>query len=211
MLLESLISLLYVLLIFYISYINCLNLSHHHHHKHHHSPTSLFIFGDSYLDVGNNNYINTSTLDKANFWPYGVTYFHSPTGRFSDGRLISDFIAEHANLPLIHPYLQPGKRRFYDGVNFASAGGGALVETFQGSVIDLHMQLKYYKKVKKWLKNEIGVMKANRRLKRAVYLFSIGTNDYLSPFLKNSSIFLTSYPRYAYVSMVVNNITSVVH
>lgn len=55
-------------------------------------PSTLFIFGDSYFDPGNNNYINTSTLDQANFYPYGETYFKFPTGRFSDGRLISDFI-----------------------------------------------------------------------------------------------------------------------
>lgn len=54
----------------------------------------LFIFGDSFLDAGNNNYINTTTLDQANFWPYGETYFKFPTGRFSDGRLVSDFIGE---------------------------------------------------------------------------------------------------------------------
>lgn len=59
------------------------------------SSAALFIFGDSYFDVGNNNYINTSTLDQANFWPYGKSYFNSPTGRFSDGRLISDFIGKH--------------------------------------------------------------------------------------------------------------------
>ena len=46
----------------------------------------------------------------------------------------SIFSAEHANLPLIPPFLQPGNHEFYDGVNFASAGAGALVETFQGSV-----------------------------------------------------------------------------
>lgn len=53
---------------------------------------ALFIFGDSFFDSGNNNYISTTTLDQANFWPYGETYFNFPTGRFSDGRLISDFI-----------------------------------------------------------------------------------------------------------------------
>ncbi|KAF5732090.1 GDSL esterase/lipase 5 [Tripterygium wilfordii] len=93
----------------------------------------LFIFGDSFLDCGNNNYINTTTLDQANFWPYGETYFRFPTGRFSDGRLISDFIAQYANLPLIPPYLQPGLDQYHSGVNFASAGAGALVETFRGS------------------------------------------------------------------------------
>lgn len=55
---------------------------------------SLFIFGDSILDAGNNNYINTTTLDQANFWPYGETFFKYPTGRFSDGRLVSDFMGE---------------------------------------------------------------------------------------------------------------------
>ena|ERR1044072_2549996 len=54
----------------------------------------LFIFGDSVLDAGNNNYINTTTLDQANFLPYGETYFKFPTGRFCDGRLISDFIGK---------------------------------------------------------------------------------------------------------------------
>jgi hypothetical protein len=55
---------------------------------------ALFIFGDSFLDAGNNNYINTTSLDQANFLPYGETYFKFPTGRFSDGRLISDFIGK---------------------------------------------------------------------------------------------------------------------
>ncbi|CAO2824659.1 unnamed protein product [Amaranthus hypochondriacus] len=211
MLLESLIPLFCVLLIIsFCSNINCHILSHNNHHNNHHSPSPLFIFGDSILDVGNNNYINTTTLDQANFWPYGITFFHFPTGRFSDGRLISDFIAEYAGLPLIQAYLQPGKHGFYDGVNFASAGGGALIETFQGSVIDLHMQLKSYKKVKKWLIKEYGYVKARKRLKKGVYLFSIGINDYMSLFVSNSSKFLTSYTKPHYVNMVINNITSVV-
>lgn len=43
-------------------------------------------------------------------------------------------VAEYANLPLIPPFLQPGIDQYYYGVNFASAGAGALVETFQGDV-----------------------------------------------------------------------------
>lgn len=64
--------------------------SEHSRRKH----VALFIFGDSFLDAGNNNYINTTILDQANFWPYGETFFKFPTGRFSDGRLISDFIGK---------------------------------------------------------------------------------------------------------------------
>ena len=55
---------------------------------------TLFIFGDSLYDAGNNNYINTTTDYQANFWPYGETFFGYPAGRFLDGRLIPDFIGK---------------------------------------------------------------------------------------------------------------------
>uniref|UniRef100_A0A2P2J0P4 Uncharacterized protein n=1 Tax=Rhizophora mucronata TaxID=61149 RepID=A0A2P2J0P4_RHIMU len=56
---------------------------------------ALFILGDSYLDAGNNNYIDTSELQSAGSWPYyGRTHFKMPTGRFSDGRVARDFIGE---------------------------------------------------------------------------------------------------------------------
>ena len=55
---------------------------------------SLFIFGDSYFDAGNNNYINTTTGFQANFGPYSESFFKYPTGRFFDGRIIPDFIGK---------------------------------------------------------------------------------------------------------------------
>ncbi|XVE51795.1 hypothetical protein DITRI_Ditri02bG0070200 [Diplodiscus trichospermus] len=169
----------------------------------------FFLFGDSYLDVGNNIYINTSTLDQANFWPYGETYFDFPTGRFSDGRLISDIIAKHANLPFIQPFLQPGFQQYYLGVNFASAGAGALAETFQGFVIDLKSQLSNYYKAENWLRQKLGNDEAKMTISRAVYLFSIGSNDYMSPFLTNSTI-LHNYSDSIYVGMVIGNLTTVI-
>ncbi|KAJ4837544.1 hypothetical protein Tsubulata_028095, partial [Turnera subulata] len=143
-------------------------------------PPALFIFGDSLVDVGNNNYINTTTLDQANFWPYGETYFKFPTGRFSDGRLVTDFIA------------------------------GALVETFQGDVIDLETQLSYYKKVGSWLRDNLGDDESKMRLSKAVYFFSIGSNDYLSPFLTNSTAF-KSYSDSKYVGIVIGNLTTEIY
>lgn len=51
---------------------------------------AVFIFGDSVVDVGNNN--NLYTLVKANFPPYGRDFKrHSPTGRFCNGKLATDF------------------------------------------------------------------------------------------------------------------------
>ena len=62
-----------------------------HFNKH----AAIFIFGDSLFDPGNNNYINTGPGFQANFWPYGESYFNPPSGRFSNGRLISDFIGDN--------------------------------------------------------------------------------------------------------------------
>jgi len=51
---------------------------------------ALYILGDSLVDSGNNNLL--PTLAKANFKPYGVTFFRGPTGRFTNGRTVADFI-----------------------------------------------------------------------------------------------------------------------
>ncbi|KAF7150387.1 hypothetical protein RHSIM_Rhsim02G0226800 [Rhododendron simsii] len=170
---------------------------------------ALFVFGDSLFDVGNNNYINTTSSMRSNFWPYGETFFNHPTGRASDGRLIPDFIAEYAKLPLLRPYKQPGNNhRFSNGVNFASSGAGALAQTYQGLVIDLNMQLIYFKNVKKVLEL-LGETEAKKILSTAVYLFSIGNNDYGYPFTKNSSFFQLNSPE-DYAKMVIGNITDVI-
>ena len=51
---------------------------------------ALFVFGDSLVDSGNNNFLQT--MAKANYPPYGSTFFHNATGRFTDGRTAADFI-----------------------------------------------------------------------------------------------------------------------
>ncbi|KAJ8755870.1 hypothetical protein K2173_024415 [Erythroxylum novogranatense] len=142
----------------------------------------LFVFGDSLLDAGNNNYIKSSTLERANFWPYGESYFDQPTGRFSDGRTMADFIAEYSNLPLLPPYLQPGLEDYYNGVNFASGGAGNLDETFdEDHVLSFKTQISHFRKVVQWFINKFGNDEGKKAISNAVYLFSCGANDYLSP------------------------------
>lgn len=59
-----------------------------------HSPyEAIFNFGDSISDTGNAQFVSNLTLDSSN--PYGSSYFKHPAGRFSDGRLIIDFIGIH--------------------------------------------------------------------------------------------------------------------
>ncbi|KAK4591493.1 hypothetical protein RGQ29_021625 [Quercus rubra] len=171
---------------------------------------ALFIFGDSLVDAGNNNYINSTTEAQVNYGPYGETFFKYPTGRFSNGRIIPDFIAEFANLPFITPYLYPGYHQYSDGANFASAGAGALVETHQGLVIDLKTQLQYFTKQEKLLREKLGVAETKTLLARAVYLTNIGFDDYGVLLFTTNSSALQSYPQEEYVDMVIGNLTSVI-
>ena len=55
-----------------------------------------FIFGDSLLDVGNNNGLQTGA--KVNFLPYGIDFPHGPTGRFTNGLNVADYIGPFAFL-----------------------------------------------------------------------------------------------------------------
>lgn len=49
---------------------------------------ALFIFGDSLIDNGNNNYMFTAA--KANYYPYGIDT-GGPSGRFSNGLTVVDY------------------------------------------------------------------------------------------------------------------------
>ena len=59
--------------------------------------SAIYSFGDSLADTGNSlsaavaTGLNQSQLNFGNL-PYGETYFHKATGRYSDGRLIVDYI-----------------------------------------------------------------------------------------------------------------------
>ncbi|XP_071933235.1 GDSL esterase/lipase 1-like [Coffea arabica] len=156
--------------------------SDYFHHDDHHPETTaaLFVFGDSLVDPGNNNYINTTT------------------GSLCDGPVIPDFIpdfiAEYAKLPFLPPCLRIGYQyQLAYGTNFASGGAGALVETFPGLVIDLQKQLWYFKEVKKQLRLNLGKRGAKQIVSNSVYLFHIGVNDYVNYFT-NSRTFKSSKP-----------------
>lgn len=76
---------------------------HYHHHRHLHQRQKrygfkkLFVFGDSYADTGN---IQKSI---GNSWkqPYGITFPGKPAGRFSDGRVLTDYVGTY-NLSPVH-------------------------------------------------------------------------------------------------------------
>ncbi|KAK1424787.1 hypothetical protein QVD17_20125 [Tagetes erecta] len=97
--------------------------------------TSIISFGDSLADTGNIKLIFKKSGGHAPhflFPPYGETYFHKPTGRCSNGRLIIDFVAESLGLTFIPPsqgcnFTVNG---LGPGVNYAVAGATALDSSF---------------------------------------------------------------------------------
>ncbi|KAE8729057.1 GDSL esterase/lipase EXL3 [Hibiscus syriacus] len=87
---------------------------------------AVIVFGDSIVDTGNNNDIQT--IIKCNCLPYGQDFDGGvPTGRFCNGRIPSDLIAEELGIKGIVPaYMDPTLKPqdLITGVTFASGGTG---------------------------------------------------------------------------------------
>ncbi|XP_039116527.1 GDSL esterase/lipase At1g28580-like isoform X1 [Dioscorea cayenensis subsp. rotundata] len=91
---------------------------------------SIITFGGSMADNGNLLYY-LHYQSAVGYPPNGETFFGHPTGRFSDGRIISDFLAEWMGLPFLPAYLRgPDGHDFEKGVNFAFGGATALNTSF---------------------------------------------------------------------------------
>lgn len=146
---------------------------------------AIFAFGDSLIDAGNNNFVEGSTT-LANFLPYGETFFHKPTGRFTNGRLVFDFLASKLGLPFMPPFLRPGAA-FKKGVNFGSAGSGILSTTGGHGVIPFTTQVNEFQQVATKLANDLGAAAAGDLISNSLFFFVTGSND-LSAFLGNSTL-----------------------
>ncbi|KAL9455972.1 hypothetical protein AB3S75_005242 [Citrus x aurantiifolia] len=146
------------------------------------SVSAMFVFGDSTVDPGNNNFI--STAFRSNFHPYGQDFENqTPTGRFTNGRLTTDFVASYVGVKeYLPPYLDPNlsMEDLMTGVSFASAGSGFDPLTPRiSNVIDMPRQLEYFKEYKRRVESAIGKQKMEQHIKRAVFLISAGTNDFI--------------------------------
>lgn len=147
--------------------------------------TCVLVFGDSSVDPGNNNVLQTTF--KGNFPPYGRDFFKGrPTGRFCNGRLATDFIAEALGYTKAIPaFLDPKltKSDLLYGVSFASAASGYDDLTANmSSVLSVSQQLEYFLHYKIHLRKLVGVKKAEEIINNAVFVMSMGTNDFLQNF-----------------------------
>ncbi|KDP40649.1 hypothetical protein JCGZ_24648 [Jatropha curcas] len=166
------------------------------------SAQYFFIFGDSLWDPGNNQYITPGEKIPSYYPPYGTTFFNHSTGRFSDGRVVPDFIAIKLKLPFIPPVLEPNAD-LTNGASFASGGAG--VFDSNPNAMNLENQIGNFTAVAKMWNETLGEAEANKRLKEAVYMVAMGGNDYFSFTFQNPNATFLELKQY--VNEVVGNIT----
>ncbi|KAF7805249.1 GDSL esterase/lipase [Senna tora] len=144
---------------------------------------AFFVFGDSLVDSGNNNYLATSA--RADSPPYGIDYpTRRPTGRFSNGFNIPDLISQRLGAESALPYLSPQLRgeKLLVGANFASAGIGILNDTGVQflNIIRMYRQLEYFEEYQGRVRRVIGGARAKALVNGALVLITVGGNDFVN-------------------------------
>ncbi|KAI3924380.1 hypothetical protein MKW98_032581 [Papaver atlanticum] len=150
---------------------------------------ALYLFGASSLDAGNNNFLQTRA--KANFYPYGIDFPGGSTGRYTNGATSGDFIATFLGLPYPPAYLSLSEKQrqtIITGINYASSAAGILPESGSslGDILSLDEQINYFQST---VRNDLPKIFRSPRvlshyLSRSVFIFAIGTNDYLNNYLQ---------------------------
>ncbi|KAF4353028.1 hypothetical protein G4B88_010017 [Cannabis sativa] len=154
---------------------------------------AVFVFGDSVVDVGNNN--NLPTLIKSNFPPYGRDFTdHKSTGRFSNGKLAIDYLIDalfFESYPQAYLSTHGSSNELLIGANFASAASGYDDSTANLYFsISLSKQLQYFGEYQSRIVGMVGQANASSIFSGGLYIVSAGTSDliqnyYISPILQN--------------------------
>ncbi|KAK7376695.1 hypothetical protein VNO80_02109 [Phaseolus coccineus] len=166
------------------------------------SVPAVFVFGDSIMDTGNNNK-NLATTARCNYPPYGKDFKGGiPTGRFSNGKVPSDFIVEELGIKEFLPAyldsnLEPGE--LVTGVCFASGGAGYDPLTAQTSLtISLSGQLDLFREYIGKLEGIVGEEKTKFILGNSLYIVVLGSNDISNTyFLSRVRQLQYDFPAYA--------------
>lgn len=148
----------------------------------------MFVFGDSTLDVGNNNFLSGAAVPRANKPHYGVDFPGGhPTGRFSNGDNTADFVAKSMGLKSSPPpylSLAPNgsspllaQTALTTGVSYASADAGVLDSTNEGKCIPLSTQVGYFNGTKAKMVAKKGAAAVSKLLADSVILMGIANND----------------------------------
>ncbi|XVF25071.1 hypothetical protein REPUB_Repub13aG0182100 [Reevesia pubescens] len=173
---------------------------------------AIITFGDSVVDVGNNDYL--PTIFKANYPPYGRDFTNQKsTGRFCNGKLATDITAETLGFTTYPPaYLSPeaSGKNLLIGTNFASAGSGYDDKAaMTNHALTLTQQLEYFKEYQGKLAKVAGSSKSASITKDALYVLSAGSGDFLQNYYVNP-LLNHAYTPDQYGSFLIDVFTSFV-
>ncbi|CAD5187871.1 unnamed protein product [Musa acuminata subsp. malaccensis] len=158
---------------------------------------AIITFGDSTVDVGNNDYLKT--IFKADFPPYGRDFKnHKPTGRFCNGKLATDITADtlgFSSYPSAYLSPEASGKNLLIGANFASAASGYYDDTaYLYHAIPLSQQLEFYKEYQHKLSRVAGTSKASSIISGALYIVSTGASDFVQNYYINPHLYETRSP-----------------
>ncbi|XP_038699367.1 GDSL esterase/lipase EXL3-like [Tripterygium wilfordii] len=146
---------------------------------------AVITFGDSIVDTGNNDYI--PTIVKSDFEPYGKDFDGGkPTGRFSNGKVPSDLIADTLGIKKTIPsYLQPNLQLqdLLTGVSFASAGSG--YDPFTSRLVHVLSpddQINMFKEYIERVKAGVGEQRLATLLSKSLFISVFASNDLANSF-----------------------------
>ncbi|XP_034889984.1 GDSL esterase/lipase At2g19010 [Populus alba] len=140
----------------------------------------FFIFGDSLVDSGNNNYLKNK--GKVNYLPYGIDFPDGSTGRFNNGRTVPDVLGELMGFKsFIKSFPTAEGSQILEGVNYGSGYAGIRDETgkHMGVLVSFNKQIQHHQVTMSRIHHILGKNHSNY-LKQCLYLSMIGNNDYIN-------------------------------
>ncbi|XP_022132562.1 GDSL esterase/lipase At5g03610-like [Momordica charantia] len=167
---------LFFLLSFFVSLMIGQGLGGHYPLRQHFEVSNkLLVFGDSYVDTGNEpseqSFIN---------YPYGMTFPGKPDGRYSDGYVLTDYFASFLGLESPIPYMQlyaVSRPELKDGVNFGVGGTGVFETLVSGP--NITRQIDFLEEL---IDNSTLTP---HYIDSSIALVSISGNDYMTYLVRN--------------------------
>ncbi|KAK4253523.1 hypothetical protein QN277_010184 [Acacia crassicarpa] len=165
------------------------------------NPTKLlFAFGDSYADTGN---VRRDAVASSWKQPYGITFPGKPAGRFSNGRVLTDFLAKYLGVRSPVPYrmrnLMPQYMKY--GINFAYGGTGVF-NTFSADP-NMTLQIDFFQAL---IRDKVY---SSAELRNSVALVSVAGNDYSFYLQRNGATEVTPKFMASVVKQTVKNVARI--